>query len=233
MPTEAELRDSICDIGRRLWQRQFVAGNDGNISCRLRDDVVLATPTMTSKGFLRPEDLCTVDLDGNQLSGPKRRTSEILLHLEIYKHDPAAQAVVHCHPPHPLAFALAGIEIPTGILPEVEIFLGTVPLGRYETPGTPEFAATIRPFVGQANTVILRNHGTVSWGPSLERACWCTETLDGYCRVLLLARQLGPIARLPEDKLRQLLALKENFGCPPDPRLATGRLYVNPDFARD
>ncbi len=231
---EAATREEICDIGRRIYARQFAAGNDGNISCRLTDNVVLCTPTLICKGFMQPDDLCTVDLDGNQLSGTRRCTSEIKLHLEVYRGDPTATAVVHCHPPHATAFGLARVEIPTGILPEVEVFLGAVPQADYATPGSAQFAETIRPFVGRASAVVLSNHGTVSWGPSVERAYWNTEVLDAYCRMLLLSRQLGHIERLNAEQVRELLGLRESFGSPPDPRLTRdGPLYVNPEFGRN
>jgi len=218
MPTENELRQEICEIGRRLYARGFAAGNDGNISFRLTDDSVLCTPTQICKGFMQPDDLCIVDLQGEQLSGRRKRTSEVLMHLEIYRGDPAVKAVVHCHPPHATAFGVARVDIPSGVLPEVEVFLGTVPRAAYETPGGPDFAATIRPYIGKANTVVLSNHGTVSWGPTIERAYWHTEILDNYCRVLLLARQLGHIERLPDHKVDDLVALRQSFGGGTPPR---------------
>lgn len=234
MSDERTLRQEICEVGRRLYARGFAAGNDGNISCRLADGLVLCTPTLICKGFMQPDDLCTVDFTGEQLSGARPRTSEILLHLEIYRSDPAAQAVVHCHPPHATAFGVARVDIPSGILPEVEIFLGVVPRADYETPGGDDFAATIRPFLGRANTVILSNHGTVAWSSSVERAYWNTEILDAYCRILLLARQLGHVERLPAEKVHELLRLKERFGGGGDPRLeGAGPLFVNPDFGRE
>lgn len=228
-----ELREQICEIGRRLYARGFAAGNDGNLSYRLSDDVVLCTPTLICKGFMKPDDLCTVDLQGRQLSGPRPRTSEIFLHLEVYRGDPAVKSVLHCHPPHAVAFAVAHEEIPTGILPEVEVFLGPVPLAEYETPGNDRFAATIRPFIGRANTVVLSNHGTVSWGPSVERAFWNTEILDAYCRILILAKLIGRVERLPEGKVSELLDLKKRFGEGEDARRRFGMdLILNPDFGR-
>ncbi len=212
MSSERELRDEICAIGRRLYARGFAAGNDGNISCRLSETAVLCTPTLICKGFMQPDDLCLVDLAGRQLSGRRKPTSEILMHLAIYAADPQVRAVVHCHPPHATAFGVARVDLPTGILPEVEIFLGPVPRAEYATPGTPDFAATVRPYVGRANTVILSNHGTVSWGASVEQAYWRTEILDACCRIVLLARQLGPLTRLPEPQLDELRALRDRFG---------------------
>lgn len=218
MPNEREVRQEICEIGRRLYARQFAAGNDGNISYRLSDNVVVCTPTLVCKGFMQPDDLCTVDLEGRQLSGQRPPTSEVRLHLEVYRNDPVVKAVVHCHPPHATAFGVARVDIPSGVLPEVEVFLGVVPRAEYETPGGDAFARTIRPYLGRTNTVVLSNHGTVSWGPSLERAYWNTEILDAYCRVLLLARQLGHVERLPDAKIRELLDLKKRFGAGEDPR---------------
>lgn len=229
----ADIREQICEIGRRIYARGFAAGNDGNISCRLSDEVVLCTPTLICKGFMTPDDLCTVDLSGRQLSGKRPRTSEIFLHLEVYKGDPAVKSVVHCHPPHAVAFAVAHEDIPTGILPEVEVFLGPVPRAPYETPGNDRFAATIRPFIGRANTVVLSNHGTVSWGPTVERAYWNTEILDAYCRILILARQIGRVERLSAEKVNELLDLKQQFGEAPDARRRFGgELIINPDFGR-
>lgn len=231
MLNEWEIRKQICDIGRRLYARQFAAGNDGNISYHLSDRVVICTPTQICKGFMKPEDLCTVDMSGRQLSGKLERTSEVLMHLEIYRGDPAVRAVVHCHPPHATAFGVAGVDIPSCILPEVEVFLGVVPRAEYETPGGDSFAKAVRPFVGKANTVVLSNHGTVSWGPGVERAYWYTEILDAYCRMLILAKQVGTIQRLPAAKMNELLDLKEKFGAGPDPRrLHGGELYVNTAF---
>ena len=231
MPNPAELRREICEVGRRLYARGFAAGNDGNISCRLSENVVLCTPTLICKGFMRCEDLCTVDLEGRQLSGQRKRTSEVMLHLEIYKSDPSVKAVVHCHPPHATAFGIARVDIPTCILPEVEVFLGVVPRADYETPGGDTFAQTVRPFVGRANTVVLSNHGTVSWGPTVERAYWYTEILDSYCHMLMMAQQLGHVARLPGQKVNELLDLKERFGVGVDPRrVEGGELCVNTEF---
>lgn len=230
-PDESSLRAQICDVGRRIYARAMAAGNDGNISCRLSDDVVLCTPTLVCKGDMRPADLCTVDLNANQLTGPRPRTSEIRLHLEIYRNEPRARAVVHCHPPHATAFAVAGESIPSGILPEVEVFLGLVPSAPYETPGTWDFAATVRPHLGRANTVILSNHGTVSWSDSLEKAYWNTEILDAYCRILILAKLIGNVNRLPPAKVEELLDLRKNFGMPEDPRRSDGTsLFNNLDF---
>lgn len=220
MPDERQLRAEICEIGRRLYARGLAAANDGNISVRLDDGSVLCTPTLTCKGFMQPDDLCTVDREGRLHSGNRARTSEILLHLEIYRGDPAARAVVHSHPPHATAFAVAREPIPTGVLPEVEIFLGAVPTAPYATPGSAQFAATVQPFLGRANTVLLTNHGAVSWGATLERAYWQTEILDAYCRILILARSLGGVAQLSANEVEALHALRGRFSASADPGAA-------------
>jgi L-fuculose-phosphate aldolase len=231
-----------------MYARGFVAGNDGNISVRIAPDRVLCTPTLVCKGFMKPDDLCVVDLAGNQLSGTRKRTSEILMHLEVYRgtcsphgfgptgkpcQGQEVEAVVHCHPPHATAFAVAREDVPSGILPEVEVFLGKVPRAEYETPGSGAFAATIRPFIGKATTVVLSNHGTVSWADSLERAYWHTEILDAYCRILILAASLGNVERLPADKVDELIALRSNFGSAAgsQPNAIFDR-FANPTFGR-
>jgi L-fuculose-phosphate aldolase len=214
---EYPLKEEICEIGRRLYNRGFAAANDGNITIRLNDKEVLCTPTMVSKGFMKPSDICKVDYEGKQLGGTKKRTSEVLLHLAIYKQRPDVKAVVHCHPPHATAFAVAQEPIPKCVLPEVEVFLGEVPIVKYETPGTQKFAETIVPVVKDCNTIILANHGTVTFGPTLENAYFNTEIIDAYCRILILARQLGRVNYFTEGQTRELLDLKKRLGYD-DPR---------------
>jgi L-fuculose-phosphate aldolase len=209
---EYKLKEQICEIGRRVYARGFAAANDGNISFRLNGKEVLCTPTMICKGFMMPEDLCKVDYEGKQLAGTRKRSSEILLHLAVYKHRPDVQAVVHCHPPHATAFAVAGVPIPKCVLPEVEVFLGEVPKAVYETPGTQKFADTIVPHLKSSNTIILSNHGTVTFGPDLEKAYWNSEIIDAYCRILILSKQLGNVNYFTQGQTKELLDLKKRLG---------------------
>jgi L-fuculose-phosphate aldolase len=211
------IKQDICEIGRRLYNKGFAAANDGNITVRVGENEVLCTPTMHSKGFLKPEDISLVDMTGKQLAGSKKRSSEALLHLEIYKQRSDIKSVVHCHPPYATAFAVAREPIPQCVLPEVEVFLGDIPITKYETPGGQAFADTILPFVHKTNVIILANHGTVSFGENVERAYWWTEILDAYCRILLLAKQVGRINFFDEGKERELLQLKDKWGFA-DPR---------------
>ena len=212
-----KIKQDICEIGRRLYNKGFAAANDGNITVRIGENEVLCTPTMHSKGFLVPDDISLVDMTGKQLAGRKKRSSEALLHLEIYKQRPDIKSVVHCHPPHATAFAVAREPIPQCVLPEVEVFLGDVPITRYETPGGQAFADTILPFVSKTNVIILANHGTVSYGEDVEKAYWWTEILDAYCRILMLAKDLGRVHYFNEQKERELLELKQKWGWS-DPR---------------
>ncbi|PHS12733.1 MAG: aldolase [Blastopirellula sp.] len=212
-----KIKQDMCDIGRRIYDKGFVAANDGNITVRISENEVLCTPTMQSKGFLKPDDIATIDFTGKQIAGRKPRSSEALLHLEIYKAREDIKSIVHCHPPHATAFAVAREPIPQCVLPEVEVFLGDVPITKYETPGGKEFAETILPFVQKTNVIILANHGTVSYGENVERAFWWTEILESYCRILMLARQLGHVEYFTEGKERELLELKDKWGWS-DPR---------------
>lgn len=215
------IKQEICEIGRRIYNKGFAAANDGNISYRIGENEVLCSPTMISKGFMKPDDICMVDMEGNQLAGKRKRSSEILLHLTIMKARADVKSVVHCHPPHATAFAVAHEAIPQCVLPEVEVFLGDVPITKYETPGGQGFADTVLPFVHKCNVLILANHGTVSFGENVERAYWWTEILDAYCRILMLSRDLGRVNYLGEQKTRELLDLKTKWGWS-DARLGPG-----------
>jgi L-fuculose-phosphate aldolase len=161
---------------------------------------------------MRCEDLCKVDYEGKQLAGIRKRSSEILLHLAVYKNRPDVQAVVHCHPPHATAFAVAGVPVPNCVLPEVEVFLGEVPTALYETPGTQKFADTIVPHLKSSNTIILTNHGTVTFGPDLEKAYWNSEIIDAYCKILILSKQLGNVQYFTGPQTQELLELKKRLG---------------------
>jgi|SRR5580704_15880756 L-fuculose-phosphate aldolase len=207
-----KLKEEIVAVGRKLWAREYVDGAGGNISVRLGPDYVLCTPTMLSKGDLTPDDICMTDLEGNLLRGHRSRTSELLLHLAIYKATSRAGAVVHCHPPYATAWSLTGSGPPAGHLVEQEIFVGRVPLAPYETPGTAEFAATVLPFVDDCNSVLLSNHGIVCWADTITRAEWMVEIVETYCHTLLIASQLGtPLSRISPEKMMDLEVLKRRL----------------------
>ena len=212
-PAIQALKDQVCDIGRRLWQRAYVDGNGGNIAVRVSEDVVLCTPTLVSKGFMKPEDLCLVDLQGNQLLGSKKRTSEILMHLQMMQRQPKDLASVHCHPPYATAFAVAGIEPPTCMIPEYEVFCA-VALAPYRTPGSPEMGKLVADLVENYNTILMANHGVVTWSHNhVEEAYWRMEIIEAYCRTLTVAAQLGkPLNTFSPDQLKDLLKIKQGLG---------------------
>lgn len=213
------LKEEIISAGKKLWAREYVDGNGGNISGRLSSDYVLCTPTLCSKGDLTVEDLCLVSLDNDKSVGEREHSSEILLHLEIYNAVPRARAVIHCHPPHATAFAITGLVPPAAIVPEAEVFVGPMALAPYDTPGTKAFAETILPYVQKHNTILLANHGIVCWADTITHAEWYIEVADAYCRTLMLASSLGaPIQKIPPGKMADLLQLKQKLGLP-DPRI--------------
>src|SRR5213596_373619 len=213
-----QLKEQLCDIGRRLWQRAYVDGNGGNLAIRVGADIALCTPTLVSKGFMKPEDMCLVDFEGNQLAGVKRRTSEILMHLQIMKRQPRAVATCHCHPPYSTGFAVAGLAPPTCMIPEYEVF-ASVAVAPYRTPGTPEMGQLVADLVDKHNTILMANHGVVSWSHNnLEDAYFKMEILEAYCRTLLVASQLGkPANTMTPAQLQDLLKIKQSLGIP-DPR---------------
>jgi L-fuculose-phosphate aldolase len=208
-----EYKLQICDLGRRLWEREYVDGNGGNISIRVGEDVALCTPTLISKGFMKPEDMCLVDFEGNQLAGHKKRTSEILMHLQMMKRQPKAKAVVHCHPPYATAFAVAGIAPPTCMIPEFEVFCA-VAIAPYRTPGTPEMGKLVADLVDKYNTILMANHGVVAWSHNTaEEAYWRMEIVEAYCRTMTVTLQLGktPIG-FSREHLQDLLKIKQSLG---------------------
>ena len=220
-PRIEELKRQLCDIGKRLWQRAYVDGNGGNLAIRVGEDIALCTPTLVSKGFMQPDDMCLVDLEGNQLcsGNGKKRTSEILMHLQIMKRQPRAVATVHCHPPYSTGFAVAGVEPPTCMIPEYEVF-SSVAIAPYRTPGTPEMGALVADLVDKHNTILMANHGVVSWSHNnLEDAYFKMEILEAYCRTVLVATQLGkPVNTMTPAQLQDLLKIKQSLGIP-DPRI--------------
>lgn len=210
--SEFKLREEMCEVGRRLYAKGFAAANDGNISLRIGEDRVLCTPTRVSKGFMKPDDLCIVDMDGKQVSGKRKRSSEILLHLTIMKTRNDIKSCVHCHPPHATAFAVAHEPIPKCTMPEFEVFLGEVAITPYETPGGQAFADTVIPYVKDTDTILLANHGTITCGGDLMDAYFKTEIIDAYCRILLLTKQLGRVNYYSDAKAAELLKLKPGLG---------------------
>ncbi len=213
---EWEIREQMCDVGRRVWQRGFVSANEGNFSVRVAEDEILTTPTLVSKGFMDPEDICKVDMEGNTLEARAGRkpTSEVLMHIGIYKKRSDVRAVVHVHPPYATAFAVTGEPLPKCLLPEVEIFVGEIPIAEYATPGTPELFEKIDPFLENHTTFLLANHGALTIGKDIIDAYYKMEILESYCHILFILHQVGKVRQLEPKHMRHLFAIKEKMGLP-------------------
>lgn len=205
MEKESALRQEIVEVGRRLWQKSFVAANDGNITCKLDDGFILTTPTGVSKGFMTPDMIVKVDMDGNAMEGYLKPSSEIFVHIMIYKERPDVRAVLHAHPPFATAFAVAGISLEHPVLPEAILHLDGVPLSPYGTPGTPELVEAIRPYIKGRNAVLLENHGAFTVGDSPLHAYYRMETLEHFAKISLLARLLGRERVLSPEEVYRLL----------------------------
>ncbi len=214
-----QARKEIVEIGRRCYERGFVAATDGNMSCRVGDNLVAATPAGLCKGNLAADDVVVLDAAGRRVEGHREASSEILLHLEIYKERPDVNGVVHAHPPTATGFAVARMPLAECVLPEVITTFGNVPLAPYATPSTPEVPESIRPKLRDHNAFLLANHGTVTLGATLEEAYFTLEKVEQFARVMLVARQLGRVAVLTRDdvaKLTQIAPGKPPLNIPCD-----------------
>ncbi len=199
-----QARKEIVEIGRRCYDRGFVAATDGNMSCRVGGDLIAATPAGLCKGMLAADDIVILDAAGRRVEGHREASSEILLHLEIYKERPDVGGVVHAHPPTATGFAVARMPLAECVLPEVITTLGNVPLAPYATPSTDEVPESIRPKLRDYNAFLLANHGTVTLGATLLEAYFTLEKVEQFARVMLVARQLGRVSVLTEDDVKKL-----------------------------
>ncbi|MDR1144945.1 MAG: class II aldolase/adducin family protein [Verrucomicrobiales bacterium] len=213
-PLAEKLKKEICDIGRRIWLREYCDGNGGNISVRLTPDRFLVTPTGVSKGFLTPEMISLVDGTGKQLAGTWKRSSEFMTHLAIYKATPDAVSVCHAHPCHAGAFAIKQLHPPARLIPELEVFVGEVPVARYDTPGSAATAEAVGKLAPTHQSIIMGLHGVICWGKSVEDAYFKMEITDAYCRTVILAQALPGQAAISGEKMGELLELKKKMGLP-------------------
>lgn len=208
---ETHARKLIVEVGKLLYERGYVVSSDGNVSIRLDENTVLATPTMTCKGRMTEEGLALTDMDGKALSD-KKASSELAMHLLIYKMRPDVKAVCHAHPPHGTAFAVAGLAIDKPILSEVILTLGCVPLTRYGTPSTSELTEAMKPFVEHHNALLMANHGAVAYGDDIWQAFDRLETLEHTAKIAILAKALGGANDLPADAIEKLIQIREKAG---------------------
>lgn len=208
---ESQARKLIVEVGKLLYDRSYVVSSDGNVSIRLDENRVLATPTMTCKGRMTEDCLAITDMDGKPLND-KKASSELAMHLLIYKMRPDIKSVCHAHPPHGTAFAVAGMAIDAPILSEVILTLGCVPLAAYGTPSTSELTDAMVPYVEHHNALLMANHGAVAYGTDLWQAYDRLETLEHTAKIAILSRALGGANDLPNDAVKKLVEIREKAG---------------------
>jgi L-fuculose-phosphate aldolase len=230
--TEPDYRQDIVDVGKLVYQKGWVAANDGNLSVRLDGDRVLCTCTGISKGMMTPDDLIVCDLDGNKLEGSRESTSEIAMHLTIYQMRPDISAVVHAHPPVATGFAVAGRPLTLALLPEVIIGLGCVPLAEYGLPGTPELTKGMLPLIPKYDAILMRNHGLVCYGEDLYKAFFKMETAEHFARITLVAELLGGPKVLPKREVDKLIESRTRYGIKSRCGAEPGRPVVAEDVER-
>lgn len=211
MPSERQARNQIVCFGKMLHHRGYVAATDGNLSVRLDEKRILATPTAMSKGALRPSDLVIVDLEGRVVRGRRHVSSEIGMHLMIYKMRPDIRGIVHAHPPTATGFAAAGCALDQPLVCEVVIGLGSIPLAKYGTPGTPELCETLTPLVSKYDAILMSNHGVVTYGDTLDHAYMKMETVEHFAQIALVARLLGHEQPLKDQALDKLLEARKQY----------------------
>jgi len=211
MATERQYRDQIVRYGRILHERGFVAATDGNLSVRLNQNRILATPTCMSKGEMRPSDLVIVNPEGRLLAGRRRVSSEIAMHLLIYRLRPDVNGIVHAHPPTATGFAAAGVPLNEPLVCEVVIGLGSIPLAKYGTPGTPELTDALAPLVPTYDALLMSNHGVVTYGTDLSQAFMKMETVEHFARIALVTHQLGRQRPLAGADLEKLAGVREKY----------------------
>lgn len=207
-----KLRNDIITVGKRMYDRGYVASNDGNISARLSDSRVLITASGVSKGFLQPDDLIVVNMDGKVIIGSKKASSEMMMHLQIYKEREDVMSVCHSHPPFATGFSVAGIPLDKYVLPEVVISLGKIPLVKYGTPGTEELYKPLIPLLKDYDAFLLANHGVVTVGINVLNAYHKMETVEHFAHISFIAQQLGNVNTFNNDEVKKLIALRGNFG---------------------
>ena len=230
MVNEFEIKKEICDIGKRIYNRGMVAANDGNISVKLNDHEFLCTPTGVSKGFMTPEYICKVDENGQVIQANKgfKPSSEIKMHMRVYKERPDVNAVVHAHPPTATAFTVANVPLDKYILPEAVLVLGAVPTCDYGTPSTNEIPDSLEPYLQNNDAFLLKNHGALTVGNTLTKAFFVMEEVEFFAKISFMARQLGGEDEIPCDELIKLMELRKKFqipgrhpGCKKCPNLGT------------
>ena len=212
MTTESQLRADIVEVGRRMYARGYTASNDGNISVRLGDGRLLMTPKSVCKGFMTPDMMCITDEDGRKLQGDRDPSSEMLMHLEVYRQRPDIRAVVHAHPPIATGFAVAGIPLDRAVLAEVLTTLGSIPIAEYATPSTSELPEAVRQYIKAHDGMLLANHGALTVGADLFSAYYKMETIEHFAKISLVARLLGRENLIAREEVDRLQGLRGSYG---------------------
>lgn len=212
LPREEELRAEICEVGRRVYARGYVASNDGNISVRLDDRHLLATPKSVSKGFMTPDMMVVTDMQGNKVSGHRDASTELKMHLAVYEMRPDVTAVVHAHPPLSTGFAVAGIPLNKSSLAEIIFSLGSVPIAEYATPSTQELPDAVKRYITAHDGLLLANHGALTCGQGLMNAYYKMETMEHFAQITLVARQLGRENLISREEVDRLQGLRDFYG---------------------
>jgi L-fuculose-phosphate aldolase len=223
MTIESSLRADIVEVGRRMYARGYTASNDGNISVRLGSDRLLMTPKSVCKGFMTPDMMCITDLEGKKLQGDRDPSTEMLMHLEVYRRRADVQAVVHAHPPTATGFAVAGIPLDRAVLAEVVATLGSIPIAEYATPSTSELPAAVAKYIKAYDGMLLANHGALTVGADLFAAYYKMETIEHFAKISLVARLLGREHLIAREEVERIQELRNTYGikapaplCPPD-----------------
>jgi L-fuculose-phosphate aldolase len=209
---EEQIRAEIVEAGRRMYARGYIASNDGNISCRLDGERLVTTPRSVSKGFMTPDMMVVVDYQGKKVAGDRDASSELPMHLEIYKNRPDVNGVVHAHPPLATGFAVAGIPLTRAVLAEVITTLGSIPIAEYGTPSTAELPEAVRKYIKAHDGLLLANHGAVTCGTSVLAAYYKMETIEHFAKISLVARLLGREHLISRDEVARLQALRGSYG---------------------
>ncbi len=214
MVNEFEIKKQICEIGKRIYDKGMVASNDGNISVKLNDNEFLCTPTGVSKGFMTPEYICKVDRDGKliQANAGFKPSSEIKMHMRVYKERPDVNSVVHAHPMYATGFAIAGIPLTQPIMPEAVIALGCVPIAEYGTPSTEEIPDAISKYLQSFDAVLLENHGALTFSDTLLNAYHKMESVEFYAKLLYISKQLGGPKELSDAQVKRLYSMRSQYG---------------------
>ncbi|MDR3353827.1 MAG: class II aldolase/adducin family protein [Synergistaceae bacterium] len=213
-PGDGEAREEILDIGRRMYQKNYVAANDGNISLRIARDVILVTPAGVSKGFMKAAQLVKMSLDGTVLqSGGLKPSSEVKMHLRLYLENTNIMGVTHAHPPVCTSFAIAGVSLDKAVYSEAIVNLGVIPCVPYKTPGSQGVPDSVAPYCRDYNGVLLGNHGALSWGASLTEAFFRLESMEHYATILMYTGNIiGKANVLNRDQVGELIRIRERLG---------------------